>query len=133
MSMIVKIKKDTFDRLQLWRCLSVIEVPYLDAIPSDYPGLMGVPKTIVEKNGDTFELFAHTKPSVDGKNVYERIIIRNKNPTCFDADGKMTLLCEQVADAECGFYIKLTPYWNGSILKEKLEKKNEEFELVWEE
>lgn len=40
--------------------LGAIEVPYVDAIPSDYNGLMGVPVTFLDKyNPDQFEIVAN--------------------------------------------------------------------------
>lgn len=67
-----------------------IEVPFTDAIPSDYEGIMGVPITFLDKyNPDQFEIvgeFNHGKdgdfdlavPTINGKSVYKRIAIRKK-------------------------------------------------------
>ena len=67
-----------------------IEVPYTEAIPSDYAGLMGVPITFLDKfNPEQFEIvgiMATTKvsdlnfgyPYLNGTKVYARIIIRRK-------------------------------------------------------
>ena len=79
-------KYDNFD---------AIEVPFTDAIPSDYPGLMGVPITFLDKyNPDQFEIigcsYDYGRPegwdknikmsvSVEGVNVYKRILIKHKN------------------------------------------------------
>lgn len=74
-------KYDNFD---------AIEVPFTDAIPSDYEGIMGVPITFLDKyNPDQFEIvgeFNHGKdgdfdlaiPTIDGKLVYKRIAIRRR-------------------------------------------------------
>ena len=72
-----------------------IEVPFTDAIPSDYDGVMGVPITFLDKyNPDQFEIVAFRK-GVDGKDLiytererererrvqpYFRILIRHSNP-----------------------------------------------------
>jgi hypothetical protein len=72
-----------------------IEVPRVEAIPSDYMGVLGVPITFLGKyNPDQFEIVGcsydygrpafwplKTKmsPIVDGKNVYKRIFIRSRN------------------------------------------------------
>jgi len=41
---------------------NAIEVPYVDAIPSDYPGVMGVPITFMSKyNPDQFEILGITR------------------------------------------------------------------------
>ncbi|MFZ2273896.1 adenine-specific methyltransferase EcoRI family protein [Corynebacterium variabile] len=64
-----------------------IEIPRLDAIPSDYSGLMGVPITFVGKyNPDQFEIvrFRYGSDGKDlrlpsGKVPYFRILIRHRN------------------------------------------------------
>lgn len=82
------VKYDNYD---------AIEVPYTDAIPSDYEGLMGVPITFLDKyNPEQFEIIgasdngvvdekyklphfkAHNEPYVNGKKVYKRLFIRKK-------------------------------------------------------
>lgn len=75
-------KYDNFD---------AIEVPFTDAIPSDYDGIMGVPVTFLDKyNPEQFEIvgeFNHGKdgdfdltlPTIEGKSVYKRIAIRRKD------------------------------------------------------
>ena len=69
-----------------------IEVPFTDAIPNDYNGLMGVPLTFLDKYcPDQFEIIgymaSHGKvpkgipneaPYMDGKWLYNRILIRKK-------------------------------------------------------
>ena len=78
-------KYDNFD---------AIEVPYTDAIPRDYAGVMGVPISFLDKyNPDQFEIVGcsydygrpsfwppNTKmsPSVNGSNIYKRILIKHK-------------------------------------------------------
>ena len=74
-----------------------IEVPYTDAIPSDYNDVMGVPITFLDKyNPDQFEIIGasdngvvdenyklphfkkHNEPYVNGKKVYKRIFIKKR-------------------------------------------------------
>jgi hypothetical protein len=76
-----------------------IEVGFTDAIPSDYPAVMGVPISFLHKyNPDQFEIFGmaasagyrseivgiefigvkDARPLVAGKNVYARIFIRHR-------------------------------------------------------
>lgn len=67
-----------------------IEVPYTDAIPSDYDGVMGVPISFLDKyNPDQFEIIGGYNYSYDydgktwngkvnGKYVYKRILIKKK-------------------------------------------------------
>ncbi len=78
-------KYDNFD---------AIEVPYTDAIPSDYDGVMGVPITFLDKyNPNQFEIigcsYDYGRPmgwdkninmsvSVEGVNVYKRLLIKHK-------------------------------------------------------
>ena len=76
-----------------------IEVPFTDAIPSDYKGVMGVPISFLDKyNPDQFEILdandfrkAHQKEkgyplikdadgAVNGVNKYVRIVIRHRKP-----------------------------------------------------
>ena len=60
-----------------------IEVPYVDAIPSDYAGVMGVPKTFLDKyNPDQFEIIG-TSQSWDKFNSkqYAKQIQVSKNGT----------------------------------------------------
>lgn len=72
-------KYDNFDAL---------EVPFVDAIPYDYDGIMGVPITYMDHlDSDSFEIvgIAHNgnseyddlfEPVLDGKKLYARILIR---------------------------------------------------------
>jgi hypothetical protein len=74
-----------------------IEIPYTDAIPSDYKKVMGVPITFLDKyNPSQFEIVGasdngaidekyklehfkkHNEPYIDGKKVYKRIFIKRK-------------------------------------------------------
>lgn len=74
-----------------------IEVPYSDAIPSDYDGVMGVPITFLDKyNPEQFEIIGcsdngavddkyklphfkkHNEPYIAGKKVYKRVFTRRK-------------------------------------------------------
>ncbi|NLE26453.1 MAG: DNA methyltransferase [Clostridiaceae bacterium] len=77
---------------------NAIEVPYTDAIPDDYGGVIGVPITFLDKyNPDQFEIIGATEsegkgfseglwdknsnisqPLVSGKKVYKRIFIKHK-------------------------------------------------------
>lgn len=75
---------------------NAIEVPYTDAIPSDYEGVMGVPISFLDKhNPDQFEIVGLAAgnirglagiasmtgkdgPYIDGKLKYGRILIRRK-------------------------------------------------------
>lgn len=71
-----------------------IEVPFTDAIPRDYDGIMGVPISFLNKyNPDQFEIvgcsYDYGRPegwnkdinmavSINGKNVYKRILIKHR-------------------------------------------------------
>lgn len=69
-----------------------VEVPFTDAIPSDYDGVMGVPISFLDKyNPDQFELLGSNRgvgqdPSgiygrgsyISGKETFKRIFIRHK-------------------------------------------------------
>ncbi len=76
-------KYDHFDAINVRR---VIDIPY------DYPGIMGVPITIIDKyNSDQFEIVGEAnhgsdneydlfKPTLGGKELFKKILIRNKTP-----------------------------------------------------
>ena len=65
-----------------------IEIPYIDAIPNDYTGIMGAPMTFIEKHcPEQFEIIGEAnhgsdniydlfKPIVDGKEKYPRVIFK---------------------------------------------------------
>ena len=69
-----------------------IEVPYTEAIPSDYDGIMGVPKSFLDKyNPDQFEILGqlrnHSLPKgfprngdakLNGKDLFSRLAIKHK-------------------------------------------------------
>ena len=56
-----------------------IEVDKCDNIPCDYYGKMGVPTTFFGKwNKEQFELLDCINPTINGKNVYSRLIIKRK-------------------------------------------------------
>ena len=73
-----------------------IEVPVVAGIPSDYAGVMGVPISFLDKySPDQFEILGCSydygrpegwsedvkmSPSVNGQNIYKRILIRHRNP-----------------------------------------------------
>ena len=84
------VKYDNYD---------AIEVPETKGIPSDYPGVMGVPISFLDKyNPEQFEILGATESegtgfseglhdggavkqaTVDSKRVYKRIFIRHRNP-----------------------------------------------------
>ena len=53
--------KAAYDRYDNY---DAIEVPFTDAIPSDYDGVMGVPITFLDKyNPDQFEIVGTTSPT----------------------------------------------------------------------
>lgn len=76
-------KYDTFDAINIRR---------ITDIPCDFTGLMGVPITIVNRyNSDQFEIVGEAnhgsdneydlfKPTIKGKMLFKRILIRNKKP-----------------------------------------------------
>lgn len=74
-----------------------IEVPFTDAIPSDYDGVMGVPISFLDKYcPEQFQLIGHehdlagngtisssnslSQFEINGKGVYKRILIKHKQP-----------------------------------------------------
>ena len=72
-----KVEYDKYDNYD------AIEVPYIDAIPGDYDGVMGVPITFLDKfNPDQFEIIGITKPAVDPQlrtKIYDKQIQVDKS------------------------------------------------------
>ena len=80
-----KFSYDTYDNYD------AIEVPFVDAIPSDYNGVMGVPITFLDKySPEQFEIlgemvstniddFNFGYPYLNGIKKYARILIKHKN------------------------------------------------------
>jgi len=72
--------KAAYDRYDNY---DAIEVPYVDAIPSDYDGVMGVPITFLDKyNPDQFEIVGTTE-SNDPDNAYRTRVYTSQE--CRDA------------------------------------------------
>lgn len=89
-------KKLKGQEYQKYENYDVLEVPYIDAIPSDYDGVMGVPITFFDKhNPEQFEIIGMAEDNgrgysgeeskwdglnphcvIDGKNKFKRIFIR---------------------------------------------------------
>lgn len=67
----------------LWQLFPAINVDKVADIPNDYPGAMGVPITYMSwHNPDRFEILGirgHLRME-NGRNPYQRIIIRNLKP-----------------------------------------------------
>ena len=60
---------------------NAIEIPYTDAIPSDYDGVMGVPISFLDRyNPEQFEIveLPSPRPMLNGKILYARIFIKHK-------------------------------------------------------
>ena len=67
-----------------------IEVPFIECIPSDYDGVMGIPITFMDKyNPEQFSLIGEAnhgidseldlfKPSIKSKEIFKRLLIRPK-------------------------------------------------------
>jgi len=80
--------KESYDRYDNY---DAIEVPFTDAIPSDYDGIMGVPISFLEKyNPEQFEIkgidrYVEDNPKyghrfkINNKEIYARILIKHKD------------------------------------------------------
>ena len=80
-------KYDNFDAINVRRVVD---------IPMDYPGIMGVPITIINKyNSEQFELIGEAnhgsdnefdlfKPLINGKYIFKRILIKNRRPENYE-------------------------------------------------
>lgn len=79
--MVVEIKTRDLVDSDLWRLFPVINVDRTKDIPCDYPGAMGVPITFLDKlNPEQFELLDSLRPTINGKALYQRLIVRNLKP-----------------------------------------------------
>lgn len=62
--------------------LDAIEVPYVDAIPSDYDGIMGVPISFLDKYcPEQFEVIGSKNGwdlQINGRHPFRRILIKRK-------------------------------------------------------
>lgn len=77
---------------QKYDLYDAINVKNIRDIPCDYAGIMGVPITIINKfNSDQFEIVGEAnhgsdneydlfKPTINEKEIFKRILIRNKSP-----------------------------------------------------
>ena len=75
--------KESYDKYENY---NAIEVPYTDAIPNDYDGVMGVPISFLDKYcPEQFEIIRFRKGKddrdlcIDGKCPYFRILIKKKS------------------------------------------------------
>lgn len=85
-----KHKEVRGQRYQKYDNYDAIEVPFTDAIPSDYDGIMGVPISFLDKYcPEQFEIlgdsryhdgqkFADDINIINGKGLYRRILIKKK-------------------------------------------------------
>lgn len=78
------VKTSDFINSDLWKMFPVINVDKTKDIPTDYPGLMGVLITFLDKHDPTqFEILGITKGGVrleNGREPYRRILIRHLHP-----------------------------------------------------
>lgn len=86
------VKKYTSEEYPKYDNYDAINVKRITEIPSDYTGVMGVPITIINRyNSDQFEIVGEAnhgsdseydlfKPTINGKLMFKRILIRNKKP-----------------------------------------------------
>ncbi|MDD6002807.1 MAG: adenine-specific methyltransferase EcoRI family protein [Bacteroidales bacterium] len=83
---LILIKKYNSEEYPFYDNYSAINVNKTSDIPSDYSGEMGVPITFMDKyNPDQFEIIGTSTtempkgaPYINGKRIYERILIRHK-------------------------------------------------------
>lgn len=85
---LILFKKYTADEYPSYDNYEAINVNKTSDIPNDYFGIMGVPITFMDKyNPDQFEIIDTSTiampkgaPYVNGKRIYERILIRRRKP-----------------------------------------------------
>lgn len=76
------VRTDDIVNNGLWALFPAINCDKVKDIPLDYPGLMGVPITFLDKHDpEHFELIGMIRnPKINGKNLYRRLCIRNLHP-----------------------------------------------------
>lgn len=87
---LVLTQKYSQDKYPKYDTYDAINIKNVADIPTDYPGIMGVPITFLNKyNPDQFEIVGEAnhgsdnefdlfKPVINGKEIFKRILIRNK-------------------------------------------------------
>lgn len=82
------VRTEDVVRGNLWRCLPCINVDRMADIPSDYPGPMGVPISIMDKLSPAqFQIItqlSHGSIGPDRPDLYRRIVIRHLHPALPD-------------------------------------------------
>ena len=76
-----------------------IEVPYTDAIPSDYEGVMGVPISFMDKYcPDQFEIVGMSLDLGDMEVIRKRLGRNDGGPTFYvEKDGQLVRLYDRIA------------------------------------
>lgn len=69
----------------LWKLFPAINVDKFKDVPVDYPGVIGVPITALDKIGcndgsSGFLVLDMLRPIINGKPRYQRLLIRNLKP-----------------------------------------------------
>lgn len=76
------VSLDDIVNRELWRMFPAINCNFVEDIPIDYPGPIGVPITYLIKHDQArFEILDCIRPKINGKDLYRRILIRNLHPT----------------------------------------------------
>lgn len=79
--------KATYDKYENY---DAIEVPFVDAIPSDYDGVMGVPITFLDKySTEQFEILACNEPCIDLEILKQSPTFREYKSRQILYDGKL--------------------------------------------
>lgn len=108
-----------------------IDVPYIDAIPSDYFGIMGVPTSFLDKyNPEQFEIVDN---GAYAPKTLTHVAYKNKGIICYERDGEVVWTTEYtVSERKAGNGLRINdngvpgnlPY--GRILIRRRRAKNED-------
>lgn len=67
--------------LGLWKLFPAINCDRVENIPTDYPGPIGVPFTVMPRlNPAQFELVGMLRPQIGERALFKRLIIRHLRP-----------------------------------------------------
>lgn len=98
---LIKKLRDDFGKVEYPRYdnYDAIEIPFVEAIPSDYDGQMGVPITFMDKfNPDQFKIVGSFNNSELGRKAEECYVLSTNTPTLINGERKL---------------------WNGPVVDEK--------------
>ena len=106
----IRIKTSDLVNSDLWKLFPVINCDRCKDIPVDYPGMMGVPITFIDKMGRNdghsgFIILGTANDAiVNGRTCYQRLFIRNLRPDLPEEIDLVDWLRRAGVDVEIEYY-----------------------------